>query len=201
MVDVLGNVEVEEQNEDIGTKLTTEEVVLKLHLVDEEVVEGSLARILQFESKITKEHLLESEITNILYNQVREQYGVECSAGRQVRRLLKKIVSLGMNSTGVDTNELPDITIVGDDEEEPAKKKTFGELFGTKKNQDSLILARQGSKGRIVSEVGTIIPAPNVFSTAMPEELALLLENIHPGNQTDVNECSSQAKKKRKRYY
>ena len=123
VVDVLGNVEVEEQDDDIGRRLMTEEVLLKLHLMDEEVVEGSLTRILQVENKITINHLLESGITNILYNQVRDQYGVDCLAGRKVRRILKRIVSLGMNKTGVDNNQLPDITLVFEDNEEPAMKK------------------------------------------------------------------------------
>ena len=174
-----------------------EEVVLKLHLMDEGVVERSLTRILQVESKITIQHLLESGITDILYNQVREHYGVKSVVGRKVRRILEKIVSLGMNSTGVDNNELPDITKTDEGEEEPVKKKTFVELFRMKNNQDSLILAEQGSRGRIISEVDNI-QAPKVFSTAMPEELSLLLQNI-PQDKLDVEECSEEKTKKRKR--
>ena len=200
VVDVLGNVEVEEQDDDIGTRLMTEEVLLKLHLMDEEVVEGSLTRILQVENKITIKHLLESGITNILYNQVRDQYGVDCLAGRKVRRILKRIVSLGMDKTGIDNNQLPDITLVVEDNEEPAmKKRKFEDLFGKLRKQDSLILAEPGSTGRVIGEVDSIITAPNVFSTAMPEELSLLLKNIQEENLEELTECSEKQTKKRGR--
>ena len=105
-----------------------------------------------------------------------------------------------MNKTGVDNNQLPDITLVFEDNEEPAmKKRKFEDLFGKLRKQDSLILAEPGSTGRVIGEVDSIITAPNVFSTAMPEELSLLLKNIQEENLEELTECSEKQTKKRGR--
>ena len=129
----MGGMEMEmvEQNmetDDIVSKLRNEEALLIMQLKNKDAVESSLQRIRKFESKILAKHLFDTQITEVLYNQVRELYGVETLAGRQTRRILKKIVEIGLNSCDVDNDEsLPDITIVADEEEEPVqRKKTFG---------------------------------------------------------------------------
>ena len=181
--DNMGGMEMEmvEQNmetDDIVSKLRNEEALLRMQLKNKDAVESSLQRIRKFESKILAKHLFDTQITEVLYNQVRELYGVETLAGRQTRRILKKIVEIGLNSCDVDNDEsLPDITIVADEEEEPVqRKKTFGALFGKKRKNDSLILAQAGSQGRIVSELETMIPEPEIFSTAVPEEMNQFLQ-------------------------
>ena len=73
--------------------------------------------------------------TEVLFAEVKEKYNVETKAGREVRRILKKIVELGKNCSQFEGEEFPDITIVEDEEEdEPAqqKPKSFRGLFGKK---------------------------------------------------------------------
>ena len=180
MEDNMGGMMMEEQNmemEDIEGKLRNGEVILRMQLKNKDAVESSLKRIRNFESKILAKDLFKTEITQVLYEQVRELYGVETLAGRQARRILKQIVEIGRNSSEVDNDEsLPDITFVAEEEDMPVqRKKTFGALFGGKKRKNESIILAQPEQGKIVSELDTIIPEPEIFSTAVPEEMNQLL--------------------------
>ena len=66
-----------------------------------------------------------------MFDTVRGKYGVNTKTGREVRRILKKIVELGKNIPEFEDEDLPDITVVEDEEEEPApkKQKSFRGLF------------------------------------------------------------------------
>ena len=194
MEEILGNVDLQVEVEDIDAKLMAEEVVLTTNLVDEKVVEESLARIRQFENRITDENILDSRITEVLYTKVRLQYGVDKLAGRQCRRILQKIVKIAMNSSSADDDdELPEITFVADEEEQrpqqKPRKRKFGALFGNQERR-SMILAEQGNKGSAVAELDSrVIPEPVIFSTADPQELHPLLEDLE--NLEDPEDLST----------
>ena len=137
------------------------------------------------EKKLITAHLFKTEITEVLFDTVRGKYGVNTKAGREVRRILKKIVELGKNSPEFEDEDLPDITFVEDEEEEPAlkKPKSFRGLFG-KKTKDankraSVVMAQGGEKPSDISDMITILSSnPVLTSTALPAQLASLLDSI-----------------------
>ena len=115
---VLGNIGEKQEVRDVGTRLMEEEVVLRANLENMEAVEGALARLQQLESKIKAQDILDSEIIDVLYNDVREKYSVATLAGRQVRRILNKLINIAKSNPDVDVDEtLPDITFVEEEEE------------------------------------------------------------------------------------
>ena len=104
------------RDSEIETLLKNKEFVLKNNLEDEKTVELSLKRIRKVKKILITAHLFKTEITEVLFDTVRGKYGVNTKAGREVRRILKKIVELGKNSPEFKEEDLPDITVVEDEE-------------------------------------------------------------------------------------
>ena len=184
---VLGNIGEKQEVRDVGTRLMEEEVVLRANLENMEAVEGALARLQQLESKIKAQDILDSEIIDVVYNDVREKYSVATLAGRQVRRILNKLINIAKSSPDVDVDEtLPDITFVEEEEEEqmpdPRPKKTLAGLFRNRKHNVSTILAQPLQEG-VVEAVQTFIRDLPVCSTVEPRDVNELLENMAHANQ------------------
>ena len=171
---VLGTIGEEQEVRDVGTRLMEEEVVLRANLENVEAVEGALARLQQLESKIKAQDILDSEIIDVLYNDVRENYSVATLAGRQVRRILNKLINIAKSSPDVDVDEtLPDITFVEEEEEQrpdPRPKKTLAGLFRKRKHNVSMILAQPLKEG-VVQAVETFIrKTPSVSEPPLDKE-------------------------------
>ena len=60
-------------------------------------MEELLKRIQKVDKKLVTGHLFKTKTTEVLFAQVQEKYNMETKAGREVKRILKKIVELGKN--------------------------------------------------------------------------------------------------------
>ena len=109
-------------------KIELEENILKVFKHDKEMVQLSLKRILHIPN-VDTEVLFETDITNILYTEVRQIFKKETIQGKLCRQILKKYQQLCLADPRLRGEELPPISDVSDDEVFQEPVRNFGSLF------------------------------------------------------------------------
>ena len=169
--EVLGDVEFSDSLITIE-KILKEEDILKAN--DERLVKLSLERLLSL--KLSVSDLFNTNITCILYNDVRTKFSAKSSIGKLCRRLLFKCQDLCRSDPEFD-GELPDVTDISEDEglEPQAKKKDFRSLFCRRSN----IVAQMGC--------GASLPSSHTFSVNDIASSTIVCEDTDvPVNITDA---------------
>ena len=109
-------------------KIEMEENILKAFKNDKEMVKLSLQRVLKI-PHVDTEVLFDTDISNILYTEVRQLFQKETIQGRLCRQILKKYQNLCLVDPRLRNEELPPISDVSDDEVFQEQGRSFGSLF------------------------------------------------------------------------
>ena len=107
--------------------IKNEEDILKALKSNGAIVESSLVRLLQLKN-ISVEQLFETNICNILYSDIRQNFSAETSQGIKCRQLLRHFQSICQSEPDFD-GDLPDVTLVDDDEIQTSQSRNFRNLF------------------------------------------------------------------------
>ena len=120
--------EVTEMDNDLdGVK--SEEKILGAFIEDRNMVKMSLQRLMNLKC-VNLDTLFSTNISHILYNDLRPKYAASTLEGKLCRRLLKRYQSICINSPGFDQDDLPPITDVSEEEsEESTNPRSFRSLF------------------------------------------------------------------------
>ena len=112
---IVAEKEVEQIRDDLVEKLNSEEMVLKTFLSDRTMVRLSLDRIYALPS-VSVDELFKTNISHILYNDVRNRYGASTFEGKLCRKILRIFQNLCRKSQEFQDQDLPHLTDVSDEE-------------------------------------------------------------------------------------
>ena len=109
---IVVELEAEKVRDELVEKIQSEEMVLKTFLSDRTMVRLSLERIHALPS-VSLNELFNTNISHILYNDVRNRYKASTFEGKLCRKILKKFQNLCRNSPGFQDEDLPQMTDAG----------------------------------------------------------------------------------------
>ena len=112
---IVAEKEVEQISDDLVEKLNSDEMVLKIFLSDGTMVRLSLDRIYALPS-VSVDELFKTNISHILYNDVRNRYGASTFEGKLCRKILRIFQNLCRKSQEFQDQDLPHLTDVSDEE-------------------------------------------------------------------------------------
>ena len=145
--------EVPEMDNDLdGVKC--EEKILGAFIEDRNMVKMSLQRLMNLKC-VNLDTLFSTNISHILYNDLRPKYAASTLEGKLCRRLLKRYQSICINSPGFDQDDLPPITDVSEEEsEESTNPRSFRSLFsGPRSYRASLLISEMGNIPEVVDDI------------------------------------------------
>ena len=145
--------EVTEMDNDLdGVK--SEEKILGAFIEDRNMVKMSLQRLMNLKC-VNLDTLFSTNISHILYNDLRPKYAASTLEGKLCERLLKRYQSICINSPGFDQDDLPPITDVSEEEsEESTNPRSFRSLFsGPRPSRASLLISEMGIIPEVVDDI------------------------------------------------
>ena len=146
--------------------ISTEEKILKTFSDDHQMVELSLNRLTKM--CVSIDDLFSTNISCILYNEIRPKYPVTSKIGKLSRKLLLRYQRLCRTDPEFD-DELPNVTLVAEDEVPMIpKKKSFRSLFSARRN--SVVIAQSGS--------ATSIPEEEISTSARARASSTVIEQL-----------------------
>ena len=150
-----------------------EENILKVFKHDKEMVLLSLKRVLHIPN-VDTEVLFETDITNILYTEMRQIFKKETIQGKLCRQILKKYQQLCLVDPRLRNEELPPISDASDDEVFQEPVCDFGAIFtGVRR---SVLCSEQN---RLISTVHDETPEPDhLASSTIVESVAASIPSI-----------------------
>ena len=157
-------------------RIKLEEQILKMFKTDENMIKLALKRILEIKN-VDTEVLFQTEISNLLYTDIRKVYSARSVAGKLCRQILKRYQELCKIDPRLRNEELPEVTDVSDDDDEPPEPvRSFRSLFVNERRNSELFTEISSNANEISDD------------TAEP---------IHIASST-VIETNGQEKRKRK---
>ena len=155
--------------------ILTEEKILKTFSDDHKMVELSLIRLTKM--CVSLDDLFSTNISCILYNEIRSKYPATSKIGKLSRKLLLRYQRLCRADPEFD-DELPNVTVVAEDEDESTmvpKKKSFRSLFSGRRA--SIVIAQSGAP--------TSIPDVDISTSARARASSTVIEQLEPQLEED----------------
>ena len=138
----ISSLSLPEFDNEIVSKIISEEKILSLLKNDTDIVVSSLNRLTELRS-VSLEELLKTKICEILFNEIKPLYSVSTAVGRKCRRLLKRYQGLCKSHPDFNNDDLPDVTDVEDEVDDTQQQPNinFRSLF-TGNRRQSVIISR-----------------------------------------------------------
>ena len=159
-IDVQGSGVQEFLRNEAKKKIEMEENILKAFKNDKEMVKLSLQRVLKI-PHVDTEVLFDTDISNILYTEVRQLFKKETIQGKLCRQILKKYQNLCLVDPRLRNEDLPPISDVSDDEVFQDQVRSFGSLFT--RNRRSILCSEAN---QLSSTVHDEAPAPDHLASS-----------------------------------
>ena len=152
-------------------KVRVEENILKLFKDNKDMVKLSLKRVLEIKN-VNTEVLFKTDISNILYTDMRKLYSNQTTEGTLCRKILKRYQDLCKVDPRLRNEELPTISDISEDENDPPKPvRSFRSLFTS--DRRSSVLSEMNTESIEISTepVNTPHLASSTVLSENPEEI------------------------------
>ena len=172
------------ERENVVGLIKNEETILKVLTNQKSIVSQALRRLADIQKEVTVDSLFETEICQILMNNVRPAYNADTVEGKLCRRLLKHFQKICRRDPNFNNEDLPDVTDVTDSEaENPPPVRSFRGLFGyqsnSTNNSQSIILA---GSNRTENSIMYDVQTPNqIASSTTVKSKSAAAEQSNPG--------------------
>ena len=177
------------------SKILSEEKILSLLKNDSDIVASSLNRLTELTS-VSLEEIMKTKICEILFIEIRPLYSVGTAVGKKCRRLLKKYQGLCKSHPDFNDDDLPDVTDVEDEDDDTPQQPNinFRSLF-TGNRRDSVIISRMAPAAVAPLESNTV---PVSSSTMlMGTSVGLQSELLVPSDTLSTTSDLSTSKKRK----
>ena len=158
--------------QEVKEKIEIEENILRMFKNDKEMVTLSLKRIANIKD-VDTEVLFKTDISNILYSDLRKLYDAGSPQGKLVRRILKRYQNLCKSDPRLRNEDLPEISDVSDDNEEVQEPvRSFRSLFTSDRRRSVLCAGINSASDELcnVTSAPVHMASSTIVTDAVPEK-------------------------------
>ena len=147
---------VENNRDDLVEKIQSEEMVLKTFLSNRTMVRLSLERIHALPC-VSLDELFQTNISHILYNDVRSMFEASTFEGKLCRKILKKFQNLCRKSPEFQDQDLPHLTDVSDEEivTSTSSRSARSLFIGQIPRRDSIVVSEMTNCPENIQDIQT----------------------------------------------